>query len=214
MLAFMSPTVAQEASQKEQRLKAFLTCRDSEDPAKVVEACTDVLGTKGLPEEMRPFIKERRGSAHVQLKEYRQGLIDLANAKNPRELYDRAIAYLETGAYDDALTDADAVVHLMPQLAAAYNLKAWICVKMGEGEKGLADANRAIELEPSLAAAYDTRAYIYEKMARDPKYIDPVLMFEAAKLAISAIKDYRKAMELKPDLQESIDGLHRMGLDK
>ena len=83
---------------------------------------------------------------------------------------------------------------LEPHHSYLFNDRAWAYFKKGEPAKGLPDADQAIGLAPRNAAAYDTRGHIHE----------------AADRKEAAIADFKKALELRPDIKSSHDGLKRL----
>ena len=122
--------------------------------------------------------------------------------------YHRATALEKLDRLANALQDLDEAIRLMPSgsvrgSALMYNARARVLFKMGRAANGLPDASRAIELAPEFAEAYDTRAHIYEAIANDSAEVEYFHL---------AVVNYRKALELKPGLRESLDGLERMGL--
>jgi tetratricopeptide (TPR) repeat protein len=220
ILSFTSSSMAQESPQKMDPRVALVICSSSQEPAQIIEACTLVLKTPFLPEDLRQAVQEARGVAFVSLGNFHEGLVDLAYARTPRELSMRAEAYLRIEAYEDAIADLDEVLRIAPDYTAnTFNARAWAYFKIGKSEKGLPDANRAIELKPDFAEAYDTRAHIYEHMSRHHPALreDPNDTYDKSgrltteEYRARAIADYRKALELRPGLRESVYGLGRMG---
>jgi Tfp pilus assembly protein PilF len=66
----------------------------------------------------------------------------------------------------------------------------------GRDKDALPDINKSIQLDGKQASAYSARGLIYEKLGEKDK----------------AIADFRRAIALEPELQESIDGLSRLGV--
>lgn len=212
VLAFALPAAAQQSPQKESPGVALRTCATSKDPVAKADACTQVLERRDLSDDDRKQVKEERGVAFVAQGKFREGLTDLAYATTPRELSMRAEAYMYTEAYEDAIVDLNEVIKIAPDYTPqTYNALGWADFKTDQLEKGLTAVNRALELDPKFAEAYDTRAHIYWAMARNPELLIPEKVSELGAYAANALKDYRKALELKPDLQESIRGLAEMG---
>jgi hypothetical protein len=76
----------------------------------------------------------------------------------------------------------------------------------------LRDADQVVDISPKLASGYLARAKIYEAAAKDEKIHQKYGIQAGLQAALNAIDDYETSLELKPELQESIDGLKRMGV--
>src|SRR4051812_32163181 len=71
---------------------------------------------------------------------------------------DRGDAHLDAKEYDKAIVEYTRAIELKPDLAEAYNNRAYACYSKYDGTGNpLADLNRAIELRPDFAHAYNTR---------------------------------------------------------
>jgi TonB family protein len=99
--------------------------------------------------------------------------------------YCRATMYRDQGERDKALSDMDEAIRLKGDNAKYYGLRGLLYGDKNMWDKGLADLNRQIELMGSDATHYDfgRRGDFYVELGK----------FE------EAVKDYTKAIELRPD---------------
>ncbi len=100
--------------------------------------------------------------------------------------YRLANHYLEDGSYDEALKIFDEVVAAYPLYKEAHLGRALTLLQMEDYEASAASFNRAIDLDENLAAAYANRGILYDRTGKYDK----------------AAADYRKALELNPELGE------------
>ena len=107
--------------------------------------------------------------------------------------YRLANKHLEDGTYDEALQEFDKVLTDYPDYKEAYMGKALTLMQMNELDKSMEAFNRAIALDDSFALAYANRGILNDRMGRYPE----------------AAKDYRKAIELDPKLNEGPGWLWR-----
>jgi tetratricopeptide (TPR) repeat protein len=127
----------------------------------------------------------------------------LANVSIPAEIRaeaynNRGQAYASRNDHNSAIADYTRAIELAPRNAESFNLLAWTYFESGQAEKGLPNADKAVALDVKSANAYDTRAHIYEALGKKNE----------------AISDYRKALSLVPELQESKLGLKRLGIQR
>jgi tetratricopeptide (TPR) repeat protein len=69
-------------------------------------------------------------------------------------------------------------------------------LKSGKPAEALPDAEKSLALKPNNARALDTRGSIFEALQRKEE----------------AIADFKRALSVDPDLQNSRDGLIRLGV--
>lgn len=101
--------------------------------------------------------------------------------------YCRAVMYRDQGERDKALGDMDEAIRLKGDSANYYGLRGMLYGDKNMWDKGLTDLNRQMELLGSDATHYDfdRRGDFYYELGK----------FE------DAVKDYTRAIELKPDYQ-------------
>ena len=109
---------------------------------------------------------------------------------------DHGVACLAKGKYDDAIACFDKAIALDPNVATAYNNRAWTYFKCGKSDLGLPDAQRAVERAPDNASFLDTRGQIYAALGRREE----------------AIADLKKALSIDRDHKESREALQRLGV--
>jgi TonB family protein len=151
----------------------------------------------GLPEPENSKEYLDRGYKHYQDNDYKNDPSDCAlgacaeairlDPQNADAYYCRAMMLRDKGEQDKALADIDEAIKLKGDKAQFYSLRGALYGDKKMYEKGLADLNRQIELMGSETTHYDyaRRGDFYYELGKPEE----------------AIKDYTKAIELKPDYQ-------------
>ncbi len=143
----------------------------------------------------------QRGSAYLIRGDKNHAIADLNKAVELDPRYSAAYStrgtfHLENGELEEALNDLNKAIALSPRSFAAYNNRSMIYLKAGKLQRALSDAEKSLALNPDNAFVLDTRGHVFEALGRKEE----------------AIADYRKAISKQPDLQESKDGLRRLGI--
>lgn len=107
----------------------------------------------------------------------------------------RGVAYYDKGDDRKAIEDYSEALRLDPRSAEAANNRAWTRFKAGDLANALKDADLAVRLDGGLAYTWDTRGHINEAMGKND----------------AAVRDFRKALSLDPNSQDSRAGLTRLG---
>jgi TPR repeat protein len=97
--------------------------------------------------------------------------------------------------YGKAIAEYNKAIEIDPKSAEAYNARAWTYFKDGKATEGLPDAEKSLELRPDNPFFLNTRGQILEALGRRE----------------DAIADFRSALAKNPNIQESKDGLKRLG---
>jgi len=189
---FASPALA--ASQQDHR-----DCKGN-DPDRSIAGCTHIIEDQNESTASRAAAANNRGVEYRRKGDFDRAVADYNEAIRLEPTYalayyNRGFAYRAMGDYDRAIADYNEAIRLEPKDADAYNGRAWAYFKMGKASAGLPDADRALQLNPNNAASYNTRGHIYEALGRNT----------------DAIADYRKALSINSSIQESKDGLKRLG---
>lgn len=108
----------------------------------------------------------------------------------------RGIAHYDIKQFDQAIADYSEAIRLEPQNAEALNNRAWTKYISGRVSEALNDADAALNVTRDKAYVWDTRGHINEALGQ----------------LNAAISDYRKAIELDPELKSSLEGLNRLGV--
>ena len=120
--------------------------------------------------------------------------------------------------YHEAIEDFGKAIDLMPDFAGAYSNRGYVKTKLGESETiqgniakaqsyyrtAIADWTEAIELSPAYAETYSDRGYA--EINLEPEYADLYynrgLVKQALGLPEAAQVDFKKALELNPDVKQ------------
>ncbi len=142
----------------------------------------------------------RRGQARFGLNNQDGAFEDFSKAIafDPKDVY--ALAYrcgtaINLKKHDDAERDCKAALAIDDNLAEALNNLAWLYYKRGDHRAGLPLAERAVKSDPEQAAYWDTRGHLLEAVGERDR----------------AIESFKAALKLDKTMQESIDGLKRLG---
>ena len=151
----------------------------------------------GLPEPENSKEYLDRGYKHYQDNDYKNDPGDCAlgacaeavrlDPQNADAYYCRAMMFRDKGERDKALADIDEAIRLKGDKAQFYSLRGVLYGDKNMYEKGLADLDRQIELMGSDTTHYDyaRRGDFYYELGKPEE----------------AIKDYTRAIDLKPDYQ-------------
>ena len=107
-------------------------CTRSQDPDKVIPACTKMA-------------EDRTDTPHNRAVAY----------------YDRGNAYKDLKDYDRALADYGDALKLDPRYAHAYLNRGFVYAAKNDADHALADLNRSIQLDPGGTLAYFNRGIVY-----------------------------------------------------
>ena len=144
----------------------------------------------------------RRGTARYRQKNYAAAIQDFSKAVelDPKDGYAFAFrcgAKIELGATKRVEDDCEQALKLVPDMAEALNNLAWLHYRRREYSKGLPFAERAVKADRTEAAYWDTRGHLLEGLGEKDL----------------AISDFRSALKRNPQMQESIEGLRRLGVE-
>lgn len=95
----------------------------------------------------------------------------------------RAALKHDEGNDKEAVAILTKAIECNPEIAVAYNNRAWSEAALAQYTSALADANKSIQLDPKAATTYDTRAVVF------------ILLGDRER----AVADLDKAIALKPD---------------
>lgn len=118
-----------------------------------------------------------------------------SNAPQVAEVFEREGARLfEADKFHRAIAAFDEVIKRDPDAAYSLTMRGWAYLRTGRPQMGLVDVNLAIQVAPAQARSYDVRGLIKEALG----------------LKQDAIADFRRAMELDPQLGSARDNLNRL----
>jgi tetratricopeptide (TPR) repeat protein len=143
-----------------------LDCTQSDYPARVIPACTEILTQD--PNNSVAYFK--RGKAYLDrrtdTRELPLATTDLTKAIEIDPKYadaynQRGIAFRRNGDFARAISDQSKAIEIKPTFARAYNSRGFAYQQQKDYDRALADYNKAIELDPGYAVAYFNRAITY-----------------------------------------------------
>ena len=76
-------------------------------------------------------------------------------------------AYCNKENWDEAIADCNQALELEPELAVAYNNRAWVCIKTCMYDSAMIDLNEAIRLEPNEGQYYANRAITFSMLGME-----------------------------------------------
>jgi tetratricopeptide (TPR) repeat protein len=97
--------------------------------------------------------------------------------------YERSVAYLNMGDYDNAIADVNQAIRFDPNNASAYKIRGDAYFQKRDIDHAITDYTQAIKLDPNNAVSYDNRGWAY---FWEGKYDQ-------------AIADYTQAIKLDPN---------------
>lgn len=163
--------------------------------------------TEAIRIEAEPGMYLERARAHIIKEDYHKAIEDAAaEIRLFQDDHDgdiisdayrlRADAYAEIGEYDKAIEDYTTGIPIDPENPGLYNGRAWTYAHYlkKEFDRAVEDANMAIELKPEEGNYYDTRGWAYFGKGDYER----------------AAADFTRALELRPGLKESEEGLQKV----
>lgn len=150
--------------------------------------------------------------------------------------FNRGLAYYGKGLYDQAISDFDLVLRLIPTFYKGYLARGDAYSKNGYHEQAIVDYNRALELNPRLAEAFVHLGYSYyvrglydqailnlnKAIEINPNYIETYyrrgVIFLAQGKYSEATSDFKKLLEVDQknanDFAYEAVSYEKTGLDK
>lgn len=142
-----------------------------------------------------------RGIAFKALKDYDSAVADFNKAleltPNAADYWRRGSALQLMERWNDAVLDYAKAAQMQAENGAYHNSHAWALFKTGKAAEALPVAQKALALLTNDANSIDTLAHVYEALGRRD----------------DAVTQYRRALSINPNLQESKDGLKRLGVE-
>jgi len=84
-----------------------------------------------------------------------------SNLKKANEFCDRAMSYFVNGDFDNAITQINEAIRLVPNTSHFYVLRGNFYIKKGQYDMAIRDLDNAIRLDPNSAFAYRLRGEVY-----------------------------------------------------
>jgi tetratricopeptide (TPR) repeat protein len=135
----------------------------------------------------------------------------------------QGLSYLEKGRFDEALDSCARALEKNPILAEAHICQGRVYIHKARFDEAIAALNRALEIEPGSLDALKNRALAYQGKSNYPQAVsdlDNILRVnpkDAQSYLLRgdlrrdqdqhdlAVADYRKALELQPDIDKDVN---------
>ena len=109
-----------------------------------------------------------------------------------KEYFDKGIAYLNKGMFDQAITELKKALEIDPNLAEAYTTLGAAYAGKGMLDKAIAEFKKAIEINPNYAMAHNDLGIAY---------------LDKGGMLNEAITEFQKAIEIDPNYAEAHNNL-------
>jgi tetratricopeptide (TPR) repeat protein len=167
--------------------------------ARVIDACTALINSKGGNDENRALVHLQRGSMYRRLGKFELALVDFDESiryepNSALAFTGRGNAYRGLKLFDQALSDHSEALRLKPDDATICNNRGNVWQDLRDNERAIADYDAAIKLDPTYATAYYNRGK--SRLASGDKD--------------GAVADYRQAAKLNPSLKQAGEMLQKV----
>ena len=174
-------------------------CIQDKDRDLQVRACTDII--RG--DASAAWAYHNRANAYEAKGDYDRAIADFTRVIELRPKFadgynNLGVAYMKKGNYDRAIAEQTKALEIdstTPEAFSYYFNRALAYPKAGKATQGLSDAERALQLSPNSAFALNARGQILEALGRRQE----------------AIADFRQALAIDPNIEDSREGLRRLG---
>ena len=179
----LSAATAQAASDKDRA-----DCQQMTNPALKISACTRILATANLPNDIKALGHHHLGVGLLLQQNFDRAIVEFNEALRldptfVKSFNSRGNAWRGKGDLDNAIADYNAAIRLDPGFSFPYNGRASAFLNKGDFDRAIDDYSQVIKLDPSLAAPYSNRALAWrnkgefdraladadEGLRRDPK---------------------------------------------
>ena len=165
----------------------------------VVDACSELINSKGGNDENRALVHLQRGSMYRRLGKFELALADFSESlrhdPNSADAYTGLCnAYRGLDLYDLAIAAHTEALRLKPNNATAYNSRGNVYQDMKHNDRAIADYDTSIKLDPKYATAYYNRGNS-RRAAGDRD---------------GAVADFQQALKLNPHLEQASEMLQEM----
>src|SRR3974390_122900 len=138
-------------------------CEQVTNPGLKVAACTRLLSTANLAQDLQAFGHFNRGLGLLLQSKFDDAIVEFnaalrADPTNPRFYNSRGNAWKGKGELDIAIADYNDAIRLDPNFAFPYNGRGSAYYDKGALDRAISDYSEVIRLDPSVAAPYSNRA--------------------------------------------------------
>jgi tetratricopeptide (TPR) repeat protein len=212
----------------EQLTKRAFACLKVNKPVQSIALLSELIGIE--PENAQAYLN--RGNLFVRVGQIDAGLADYSYVieREPSHFegwYNRGSARLAAGQYDGAISDLTQAIKLKPEFARAYCNRGLGLLRKSERDKAFADFDKGLALQVDMPLCYYGRG---ELALSDGKYRNAIddltrgINFKPTAEALAhratayeqlgendkALRDYRNALALRPELKEAQAGITRL----
>jgi tetratricopeptide (TPR) repeat protein len=141
-------------------------CNQTVDNDRAILACTRLLATRDLSNQVRALAYGKRAWAFASKGDDDHAIADYSEAirldtKFAIAYHDRARAYHRKSDYDRAISDYSEAIRLDPNIATVFNDRGKAYREKGDYDRAIADFDEAIRIDRKLTFAYVNRGVAY-----------------------------------------------------
>jgi class 3 adenylate cyclase/Flp pilus assembly protein TadD len=180
------------------RLRRLLGECGDQDSGIAVAGCRELLKETTLQPKDRALANLNLGKAlqKSSLDQAFDAYSESIRLEPTAEAYNwRGLVYSEKSDWEKAIIDFTDAIKLNKIMGEAYNNRAWARFKANRATEAADDSKEAVRLLATAAYAWDTSGHINEKLGRRE----------------AAIADFRKAIAIDANAEDSRAGLKRLG---
>ena len=217
-----------DSARVEQLTKRAFACLKVNKPVQSIALLSELIGIE--PKNAKAYLN--RGNLFVRVGQIEAGLADYSHVieREPSHFegwYNRGSARLAAGQYDGAISDLTQATELRPEFARAYCNRGLALLRKAQRDKALADFDKGLALQVDMPLCYYGRG---ELTLSDGKYLEAIddltrgINFKPTAEALAhratayeqlgdndkALRDYRNALALRPQLKEAQAGITRL----
>jgi tetratricopeptide (TPR) repeat protein len=138
-------------------------CEQMTNPGLKISACTRMLSTPNLPNDLKAFGHHHRGVGLLLQQNFDRAIVEFNEALRidgafVKSFNSRGNAWRGKGDLDNAIVDYNEAIRLDPSFAFPYNGRASAYLNKGEIDRAIDDYSQVIRLDATLAAPYSNRA--------------------------------------------------------
>ena len=121
------------------------------------------------------------------------------------QILNRVEKLLEAGNFDQALTECELAIQMMPENAVAYNLRGMVYEEMGQLEKAILEYQTTIQLDPDWEEAWDDLKEAEKALEKEfqrssaKQHLDQALLYAEAGNFDQTLTECELAIQMMPE---------------